>query len=107
MKKLMAVTVGLLTCLAFWYFFLWCPPKEVCECNYKKLKIGMTLDQVELVLGEPGVEMPVNEVPRYPSGPVVQGDSFYEWKGSINGIKVIVGIKDGRVCDKWYWEADL
>ena len=94
--------------VAVWFFVFWCPAKEVTYCNYEKLKIGMTLEQAEAILGKPGREMPANELPRGGGGvPVIQGDKFFEWKGSQNGIKVFIGVKDGRICDMYYNEHSL
>jgi hypothetical protein len=89
------------------YFELHCPKKEVSHCNYEKLNIGMTVGEVEAILGAEGKEIAASALPRYSSGPVVQGETFFQWEGSINRIRVIVGVKDERICDKWYWEDSL
>jgi hypothetical protein len=41
--------------------------------------------------------------------PVVTGDRFFQWKApeDLNGGEIIVGMRDGKVCDKWYWEYSL
>jgi hypothetical protein len=68
----------------------------------------MALDDVEAILGSPGREVDGDGVPTTSDGkPVVSGDRFFRWERNHNHTKVIVGMRDDRVCDKWYWEPSL
>jgi hypothetical protein len=82
---------------------LWCPKGHVSYCNYERIQVGMALGDVEAILGSPGTE--IDEVPTTPEKPVVSGDRFFRWES--NHTEIIVGIRDDRVCDKWYWEPSL
>jgi hypothetical protein len=78
------------------------------ERAYRRIADGMTLPEVEAIMGKPGRELKQEELPRsWPDIPVVRGDHFYEWTGPVNGQEVHVELRDGRVCDKSYWEYSL
>jgi hypothetical protein len=66
------------------------------------VKVGMTLEEAESFLG-PGEE----EVapPWEDTGAVVTGDRFFCWER--DGMEFHVGLKDGRVCSKWFWAPSL
>jgi hypothetical protein len=69
-----------------------------------RLRIGMSLKEVESVLGHG--EKEVGGPPGTPdhSGvtiPIVQGDECYRWYK--DGVEIFVGFRDGRVCGKRYW----
>ena len=92
-----------------------CEPARISEENLSHVKIGMNRQEVESILG-PGVK--IEGVPSTPDfdkpidsperiRPVVTGDEFLEWQGPVNGQKIIVGFRKGKVCDKWYWEVSL
>ena len=90
------------------FLLLRCPAKEVNHCNFEKLIPGMTVEEVTAIFGTPATEIPRDRVPRYSNEiPVVSGDRYFQWYGSVNGITVIVGMKDDGLVDKWYWEASL
>jgi hypothetical protein len=63
--------------------------------NCHRVKIGMSLSEVESIFGrgekEPGA-------PGGTKGAVVQGDDIYRWYA--NGVEMYVGLSDGRVCDR-------
>jgi hypothetical protein len=63
-----------------------------------RVRNGMTLKEVESVMGGPGQQH--DSPPGTRDGPVVQGDEFYEWHPT--GVEFWVGFRNGRVCDKWY-----
>ena len=71
------------------------------EIAGRRVQVGMTLAEVEAILG-PGTL--VNDVPHYPGDvPVVRGDVFYRWTATqLYGEEFIVGFKEGVVFDKWY-----
>lgn len=78
--------------------------------RYDQIEIGMTLGQVEAVLGS-GKEIPATQVPLVGNRmePAVKGTRFYRWinRGDELGAQIIVGFDNDRVCDKWYWEPSL
>jgi hypothetical protein len=75
---------------------------------YDKISVGTGIDEVEKRLGA-GKELPANEVPRLQGmGKEVMsvtGDQFFEW--TEGSREIWVGVKDGRVYSKWYWEPSL
>jgi hypothetical protein len=84
--------------------------------NYERIETGMLLEEVDGLLGRPGEEIPpewVSTVPPWakisgsPAGwlGVVWGDRFFLWKSGH--CEVFVGVTDGRVTSKWYWEPSL
>jgi hypothetical protein len=36
----------------------------------------------------------------------VQGEEFYVWEGGdgvmVGGLQIWIGLRDGKVCDKWF-----
>jgi hypothetical protein len=72
------------------------------NCQYR-VKLGMSLSEVESILGRGTIEA------GSPENPVcaveeVEGDVIYRW--CANGWEIFVGFKDGRVCDKVIWYID-
>jgi hypothetical protein len=66
----------------------------------------MTVGDVESILGA-GHERTEDFVPTIPPfGPAIKGERFYEWQGEA-GSEIWVGVRDGRICDKWYYEPSL
>jgi hypothetical protein len=94
-------------------------PGRFCHRNYERIQVGMALAEVEALLGGPGreiaqVDLPQSRdfsppLPQEWSKPVLIGDQFFRWltPEKYNGGEIIVGVKDGRVSDKWYWEYRL
>jgi hypothetical protein len=82
-------------------------PGRLCYRNYERIWIGMTLTQVEGLLGGPGEEIRREALPKSDHTEPVTGDKFFRWQESAIGKKGIVGLKDDKVCDKWYWEPSL
>jgi hypothetical protein len=91
-----------------------CPPGQVCRCNYRRVQVGMTVADVESLLG-PGQEIPEEEVPGVPayvkpmrkgrSAPIIEGDLFYRWDDGYT--EVYVGFKGHRVHEKVWLEPSL
>jgi hypothetical protein len=89
--------------------------KSKFERNYDKIAVGMALSEVETLMRGQGRELEQAELPRYPpyvqtkgkDHAVIDGDQFYKWTGPAYMQTVIIGIRDCRVCDKYYWEASL
>ena len=86
----------------------------ISESNFNKVKIGMSLREVESILG-PGKQIQADQVMRISRSPdaqgnwnfhlVVDGDLFYEWDQGDRAIEL--GTKHGKVCDKWYGASGL
>jgi hypothetical protein len=80
--------------------------------SYLEIRIGMSLDEANGILGE-GEKVPPSALPGIVdfNGPIprvipaVKGQEFYKWSDGTN--KIIVGIRDGSIVDKYYWAPDL
>jgi hypothetical protein len=73
----------------------WATAPSTLEANFRRVQAGMTLGEVEAILG-PGQQVDSVHVPRHPTGPVVLGDVFYRWTATeLYGEEVIVGFKAG------------
>jgi hypothetical protein len=83
--------------------------------RYAAVKVGMTLPEVEAILG-PGREIAEDNL-RQPPAYVepdpekrrkffVKGDRFFLWQ-TAGGVEVYVGFKGDRVFDKWRWVPSL
>jgi hypothetical protein len=68
-----------------------------------RVQVGMSLDEVEAILGPGQLEWGVDGNPRI-GGDEVQGDVGYRWYA--NGFEFYVGFRDGKVCDKVAWFID-
>jgi hypothetical protein len=131
---LLAFAASLLVGLGL-FAILYCPPGQFSYCNYKKVQVGMTLDEVEALLG-PGTEISLDDlagvvrpkpgvvVPKDPPGgpyttvrnypveivPEVDGDRFFRWEldpSDPEAAYIVVGFRDGKVRDKRYRETSL
>jgi hypothetical protein len=101
---MLAVVLGRPTVLGLFIH----PPTSELKQDYDKIEIGMTLSEVEALIGRPGKELKQEGVTRQRNDrAVVEGDRFYKWTGPINGQEIILGVRDARVCDKWYGEYSL
>jgi hypothetical protein len=92
---------------------LLCLPLSCCVCcpqtgtrfewKYRyRVRVGMTLDEVEAVLGPGRKEEGPPGTPDYKGGsvPLVRGEEFYVWER--DGLEIWVGLEDGKVCDKYF-----
>jgi hypothetical protein len=88
--------------------FLSCPTGSVEEFNFRfRIRNGMTLNDVEAVLG-PAKEIDRKHLPvEKDKGQVVQGERFFHWEYEPEGIEIYLGFRDGKVCDKWFWAPSL
>jgi hypothetical protein len=102
-----AVLIGLLAALALavWGLFLWCPAGRVTKCNHDQITVGMTLPEVEALLGKPERKLTAKDF--LPNGYRSEANEFYRWQGDENGRYLIVGFTDGRVVDTFFWECSL
>ena len=78
------------------------------EKIFKTIQKGMTLSEIESILGE-GVEIPPERLPMHPEKeilkPVIKGDIFYLWdKGEY---RIIIGFVEGKVFEKYLWEPSF
>jgi hypothetical protein len=84
--------------------------------NLPKIKQGMTLEEVNSLLGMAGKRIDESNVPRVVDDrvplddpkrlkPVVSGESFYRWES--NGTWIIVSLKNGVVYEKDFYEPSL
>jgi hypothetical protein len=84
--------------------------------NFERISPGMSLVDVEDLLGSHGNEIPEPELPSIvdwgvPVGhprrikPVVTGDRYIRW---VEGSSyIIISMRGGMVAEKWYWEPSL
>jgi hypothetical protein len=78
--------------------------------NYLRIQKGMTLDEVEHLLGR-GREINGSNIPQSPSfsepiperraQPVVRGDRCFVWE--TESLEIYVGVTENVVQSKWYW----
>jgi hypothetical protein len=132
-KSLIWSAAGLLLVGLGLFALLYCPPARFSYCNYQRVQAGMNLEEVQALLG-PGTEIERRWVPQevrpkpgvvvpppgpnatvrdYPvvEVPVVDGDRFFRWEADApwlqSGAYIIIAFRDGKVCDKTYWEPSL
>jgi hypothetical protein len=93
----------------------WCPTGRVSFCNFKRIQHGMTLSDVQRILGA-GKQIRPSEVPSTPTyehgkkwKPVVSGETFYFWgKRDVRERHfIIIGFREGKVLDTYYFEPEL
>jgi hypothetical protein len=87
-----------------------CRSGKITRCNYDKVKIGMTVKEAEAFLG-PGDEVEMESIPGTRDGAVVSGERAFRWAkgvpGPMSSRAVWVGVRNGKICSKWYWEPSL
>lgn len=102
-KWIIMLAIGMLILLAPVSCFICCPnTMTYYEWQYRyRIRIGMTLSEAESVLGSATKEQAQPGL-RYDDGirAAVQGDEFYVWERS--GMEIWVGVRDGKICDKWF-----
>jgi HAMP domain-containing protein len=100
-RLLLAVALLFVAGSAIFVAARWVAGPSRLEAAGRQVQVGMTLTEVEAVLG-PGTL--VKDVPQYQGGvAVVRGDVFHRWTATeLNGEEFIVGFKGGVVFDKWY-----
>jgi hypothetical protein len=104
--------------------------------NYKRVHVGMSVGEVQAILGPgavvpqaevPGVVRAVNQADEdatrerarrsdgppstardYPTRikPVVEGDHILRWVNGQTGERILIAFKDGKVCEKHYWDPN-
>ncbi len=98
--------------------FAWDGP-GLTQRKFNRIEYGMTLAEVEEILG-PGRELRPHEVPDIRNGPVRPGDQVYKWSetrasednGQFKTVgrgerRICVAFRNGKVCDKTFWEPSL
>ena len=103
--------------------------------NYTCIRVGMSIEEVQAILG-PGTTVKQEEVPGfvvavnpqdavgsigrarkvgpiatcrdYPTRikPVVEGDHILRWVNSETGERILVAFKDGRACEKDFYDPN-
>jgi hypothetical protein len=106
-----ASTAVLVALGASYLIFVDCKPGQVTECNYRKIKAGMTVSEAERFLG-PSEQRPADFVPKalWPDGAIVRvvsGDRLFTWRDEATGREVWVGVSDGKIRSHWYWQPSL
>src|SRR5581483_8816321 len=96
-KAVFAALAALALAGWLWLFWPWAHTLFEFHC---RLRAGMTLAEVEAVLGEGERELAPPGVGDGGSiRPAVQGDTFYRWERG--GNEIWLGLRGGRVVDKW------
>ena len=133
-KALLLITVLSLVLLGLVYVCF--PKESRDFANYKEVRVGMSVEEVEAILGPgapvkqeevPSIVVPVNPQDAvdslerakksgatpptardYPTRikPVVEGDYILQWKNSETWERIIVAFKDGKVCEKYYYDPN-
>ncbi len=133
-KALLLTAVLSLVLLGLGYVYLSMDSRDF--TNYNAVRVGMSVEEVEAILGPgtevkqkyvPSIVVPVNpqdavdslERARksgappptardYPTRnkPVVEGDYILQWVNSETGERIIVAFKDGKVCEKYYYDPN-
>ena len=117
--KLIAVLLAVLMAFATLVAFD-CHPGKYSTCNFGQVREGMKLEEVKALLGKPDVVIDESQLPSFVTGlpaplsavvqpsrvtPIDPGHTFYRW--SNGSAEAIIGLKDGLVKGKWYWEPSL
>jgi hypothetical protein len=94
----------------------WCRSGTFSRWNFSRIRPGMSLEQVEALLGGSGQEIVESHVPgivdwneRVDSPKrvkaIIAGERFFRWEE--DGCYIIVSLKAGVVFEKHYWEPSL
>lgn len=84
--------------------------------NYERIRPGMTVAEVERLLGAPGAEVRERELPGVVNWDVpvdhpkrikavVTGERCLRWERGDSYI--VVSLRREKVAEKWYWEPSL
>ncbi len=107
LMTLFCVIVGGILSVLGWYY----RPGVVSFPNYERIEPGMTVAEVDKLLGRRGTEMHQSNMPQInPSasggvGPAVVGDQYFRW--ADGSTYVIVSLRHGVVAEKYFWEPSL
>jgi hypothetical protein len=82
---------------------------------YKRIQPGMTLNEVERLLGQPGREVSESELEQALDWNIAvrqarrvrhvdPGERYFRWEKGSGYI--IVSVRGDVVTEKWYWEPD-
>ena len=89
--------------------------------NDKRIQVGMSVDDVPGVVRaeNPSDEDAARERARRAGGspstareyptrikPVVEGDHILSWVNDETGERILIAFKDGKVCEKHYWDSN-
>lgn len=73
------------------------------KVQYDQIEVGMTLAEVEEILG-PGT--PVENVPENRDGPIVTGDALFLWEEPRSGVRIHMGFLKGKVLGTDYFQPE-
>src|SRR5882724_8933517 len=110
-----------LKAVALWMVFLmgialcfWLIHFNTFHGKYSRIKVGMTIEDAELLLG-PAQKIESNYVPQMPpmhaeklkrnTTAVVDGDEFFQWQSGLEYI--VVGVRNGCIVETWYSAPSL
>ncbi len=97
---LLAAAILFVAGSAVFFAARWVTRPSRLEAASLRVQVGMTLAEVEAILGPGTLEKGVQY---QRGGQVVRGDVFYRWTATeLNGEEFIVGFEGGVVVDKWY-----
>jgi hypothetical protein len=97
-------------------------PRGFSYLNYLRIRAGMSLNDVNTLLGRPGSEIRRSEVTQVVDWsepldspkrlrPTIDGEKFYKWKefpdGVFGGAYIIISTVGDKVNQKEYWAPSL
>jgi hypothetical protein len=121
-KRIAFLGVGLLV-LAVSLSVPWFDPTgKFSRGNYLRIQAGMSLEEVESLLGGPGKEITEAEVTQVVDWdvpvdsprrlkPVISGERLYKWREHpeipFGGSYILISVVGGKVKEKFFWEPSL
>lgn len=96
------VLLAVVVVAAVWWYYR---PGTFSYANYKRIHPGMSLAQVEELLGGPGESIQSQRLPLMVDSnvpkPVVSGEEYFLWKGG--GSFIVISLSGGVVAEGNYW----
>jgi len=71
--------------------------------NFQRIEVGMTIAEVETLLGSAGAE--VSWPPMLNQKSVISGQRYFRWDSGINAI--YVSVRNDVVAEKYYFAPSL
>ena len=73
--------------------------------NYQRIAKGMSIVEVEELLGSSGTEVKASQVLLLNQKPVVRGERYFRWDAEIR--RIYVSLNNDVVAEKYYWSPSL